>query len=366
MDAIALGRVEAIMNSPSVTVTPAGDVDNVARGILQATRWENLKVAVTRAFAAVVVTAALAAGGGVQEAHAGGVGYDANVYGQAQGQVMQQGNATRMEVVNVRPVKIEVAPQQSSGGEQVAGYAMTGAGAAVGGIIGGQFGKTNAARQVGSIVGSLLGAVGGNYAAGAMRGGSGPQVIDGVELTMVNPANGQYAVITQAGTQGFNPGDRVLVVQTGNASRVVLDRGRSQSQSYDQLPPGYERAPVQPMSYGVQPRDDGARLMNGAELERSVGAVSRRAAQLGIQVDANAVANLLATGAEKDGLSIGKVVAVERGLVYQSTGRGMGVVHAVNALDTIPRVGEVAAIVMRGGEGRVSGGQGQDRGMGRF
>lgn len=121
------------------------------------------------------------------------------------------------------------------------------------------------------------------------------------------------------------------------------------------------------MSYRThEPRESRSRLLSDHELDRTVGAISQRAAQLGIQVDANAVATLYETGRERDGISIGKVVAIEHGLVFQSAGRGMGVVHAEKALDIVPNVGEMATIVMRNGIGRVSTGQSQDRGMGRI
>lgn len=344
-------RIAAIKNSASVRVVPVGEVEDANRGILKAANGNShLGNAVRAAFGAVVIAAALSMGG-ISDAKAQGVGYDANVYGQAQGQVMQQGSAVRMQVLDVRNVQIEVAPQQRSTGSQVADYAVTGAGGAVGAILGGQVGKTSQAKQVGAILGGLVGAVAGNLATDAVRSrGSGPQVVDGVELTMVNPANNQLSTITQAGTTQFQPGDRVMVVQMGNSHRVVPDR--SQTQAQDQ---GYGQGQgFQKMSYG-QPQP---------ALNPAVNAVISTARTLGIQVDAAAVADLYQTGRGKDGWHVGRVVGVdqEHGLVYQSTGRGQGVVHSMQSLNHVPQVGDMVTVKMNNGRGTVESGQGQGRG----
>lgn len=110
--------------------------------------------------------------------------------------------------------------------------------------------------------------------------------------------------------------------------------------------------------------------LQGVALEKALDSVVRSAHSMGVQVDVNKVAGLLATGAgEKEGLHIGKVLGVDhvRGLVYQSTGRGAGEVLAMNSLSRVPAVGEVVTVKIRDGKGVVedSRGQWQAKAVGR-
>lgn len=338
MSASVEGRINAILTSPEVVVAPVGDVANARRGILSmasgALGLDGLSKALHRAFAATVVAAALAAVG-VSDARAEGVGYDANVYGQSAGQVMQQGSGVRMVVAGVRPVQIEVSPQRRSTGEQIGDYAATAAGGAIGAVVGNEIGRNSqAGRQIGGIAGGLLGAIAGNMVNTAIRGDSGARMIDGVELTLVNPVSNQISVVTQAGAQRFREGDPVLMINTGGGTRVIPDQSRTQ---------------------GIEPRSavNGATSLAGAP---SVRQVEQLGQQFGVQVDANQVANMLTNGGRgKDSWHVGRVVGVdtETGLVFQSTGRDRGIVYAANALDRVPAVGEVVTITMKNGRGSV-------------
>lgn len=341
-------RIKNILSSPSLTVLPVGDAKRADRGILHAAAWDGrLATAVKAAFSALVVAAALAA---TPQAQASGVGYDADVYSQGQGQVMQQGAATRMTVVNVRPVMIDAAPQARSTSSKVGHYAVTAAGTGVGGIVGAQLGgKTNAGRQVGSILGALVGGTVANVLDEKIRGEETRQV-EGTELTMVNPATQQLAVITQAGTHRFAEGDSVLVIKSGNSARVVPDRSQTREVSAGHEGPATS---VNAAEYQGNPMP----LLQGTELRETTASVVRSAAMMGVRVDAQKVAQLLETGVgERNGLFVGKIVGVdmERGVVYQSTGIGKGVVHSANALSRVPAIGEMAAISMREGRGMVA------------
>lgn len=351
-------RIMAILRSPSVLVVPVGNAESHDRGILTATgeKMGQLGNAVKLAFSGAVIAAALMAA----PAQANGVGYDAQVYGQAQGQVMQQGSGVRMTVIGVRPVKIEVTDQARSGGaNQMIGYGVTAGAAGVGGIIGGNMGNTNAQRQVGAIVGGLLGAVVGNVANNALNDSQATRMVDGVELTLENPATRQIATITQAGSQAFAEGDRVMVISTGGASRVVADRSQSQSQGRDA---GQYRNPDVQGYGGPAPQGQQAARGGGQGSAQEVAAVVQAAASMGLRVDAGKIASALDSGmSERTGWHVGKIVGVDdaRGLIYQSTGRGMGEVYASGSLNRVPQVGEVVTVKIRDGVGTVEGERGQ-------
>lgn len=351
-------RWEKLMASPSLLIVPVGDLERVDRGILSASDKEmsSLKAAVKATFSAVVIAAAMAT---AMPSHAAGVGYDAGVYGQAQGQVMQQGNATRMIVLDARPVRIEVAPQMRGSG-QGTGAAVMAASSAVGALVGNQLGKSSGGQQIGTILGGLAGLVAGNLANNAMQSPPEPSLVDGVEVTMLNPATNQVVAITQAGSQVFARNDPVLVVMTGGTARVIPDRSQQLVQNN-----GYRPA-VERMSDSGRP----VALLQGPALERTLASVMHSAKAMGLQVDANKVASLLETGVgEREGMFIGKVTGIDPvcGVVFQSTGRGMGVVHSMNALSRVPAIGEIATIKMHEGRGMVNDGlgQGMAQGFGR-
>ncbi|MFA6015953.1 MAG: hypothetical protein WC742_12885 [Gallionellaceae bacterium] len=225
-----MDRIRNVVSSPNLKVVPIGEVDDVNRGILRVRDFGKLQDVVKMTFAAAVVAAAMAM---PNVSHAQGVGYDAGVYGQGQGQVMQAGTAMRMEVVAVRPVNIEVAaPAQRNNSGM--GYAVTAAAGGVGAVIGNNIGGNNqSSRQLGAILGGLIGAIGGNMASNAMNAPEEAKQIPGTEITLLNPVNNQLSVITQAGTQRFAEGDRVLVSSVGGNTRVVLDRSQVQSQNME-------------------------------------------------------------------------------------------------------------------------------------
>lgn len=351
-----MNRIMRIMESPAATVAPVGALPVGERGIVRATqsgRFAGLSEAVKLAFGASLVAAALAC---APQAHANG--WDANVYGQQQGQVMSQGNATRMVVVDVRAAKIEVAPPASSGiGQQIGNYAVTAAGTGVGAIIGSQAGNSPAARQVGGILGGLVGGIGANMAAQAMNGPSGPRYVDGVQLTLENPATRQLATITQAGTTAFRPGDRVFVIQSGNSSRVVPDQSMQQTQ-YHGNPPGYTDRYSDNRGYSA-PDEFAGQAAQG---------VMKAGRMMGVQLNPAQVSEMMGSGmASRNGIFVGKVVGVdaEAGLVYQDVGRGQGMVYPANALSRVPAVGEMMTVRVRDGLGAVEAARSQVAGRGR-
>lgn len=341
-------RMARMLASPNLQVVPVGDRVRTDRGILTVSEnMGHLSRAVKMAFSALVVSAALAAAG---PTHAGGVGYDAGVYGQDQGQVMRQGAGVRMTVIDVRPVKIEVS--QSSNTNRNVRDGIAGAGGAVGAIAGSQMAKSYPGKQVGAIVGGIVGVIGANLINNMVEGNNAEQVA-GAEITMMNPQTNQVVVITQAGGQQFTNGDSVLVVSMGGTSRVIPDRTRVVAAEMQQ-----QRATQSLPSMQLQ----------GPVLEQTVEIVTRTAGRYGMQVDANQVAATLETGIGRDGTYVGKIVAVDtgRGIVYQGTGRGMGAVHPLNSLDRMPVVGEVATIQMQGGHGRYIGRGGQEMAAGQW
>ena len=92
-----------------------------------------------------------------------------------------------------------------------------------------------------------------------------------------------------------------------------------------------------------------------SSLEEYAISVMRTAKATGVQLDVLDVLDVLKMGNAKNGSFVGMVVHVDmqRGVVYQSGGRGQGIVHPVAALDRVPTVGQVATINVRGGRGVV-------------
>jgi hypothetical protein len=90
-----LRRITEINSSDTLAVIPVGDHENKNRGILQvdAEKWPKLSRAVLQSFGAAILALSMAV---PQQAHAEGVGYNADVYGAGNGQVMQQGVGERM------------------------------------------------------------------------------------------------------------------------------------------------------------------------------------------------------------------------------------------------------------------------------
>lgn len=331
-----LARIKGIASSPTLCVVPVGNPDNPNRGILQVggEEWAGLRRAVVQAFGAAVIAAALVA---PQQAEARGVGYDADYYGQANGQVMQQGVGVSMEVLSTRPVKIELQQEQ---GSNTLNNAVTIAAGGLGAVLGNRVGGNSPnARAASTILGGLAGAVAGHYANQMMNDASGPKTIDGTEITMVDPNTNRIAVVTQAGTQRFAEGDRVLVVNTGGTSRVIPDRGRS-----------YERQQAPDRAVDVAPQAHGPSHRN------AVSEIVRSADTMGIQVDPGKVADLLETGTVPNQRYVGRVVGVDRelGLVYQDLGRGAGTVHLMDSLSKVPAVGETVSVSYKDGFGLVA------------
>ena len=101
-------------------------------------------------------------------------------------------------------------------------------------------------------------------------------------------------------------------------------------------------------------------------VEKMAAAVLSAGQTFGLKLDSVKVSQMLEGGRTPDGLSIGKVVGIDRrlGLVYQSLGQGRGTVHRIDTLSKLPEVGEVATISFKNGRGLVEN-DGQGRGQGR-
>lgn len=140
-------------------------------------------------------------------------GYDAGVYQQQGGQVMQQGTARTMTVMAVRAVKMDV---QRNSGSNVQTYAITAAGAAIGGIAGNSVGNGNG-RLLASVLGGLIGGVGSNMLADAINN----RTVDGQELTLLDTTTRQVVVVVQGGNERFADGQEVLAIQMGGTYRVT-------------------------------------------------------------------------------------------------------------------------------------------------
>lgn len=330
-----LNRIKEIANSSTLVVVPVGNPDNPNRAILRVggEQWAGLRRAVVQSFGAAVIAAALVA---PQQAEARGVGYDGDVYGQAAGQVMQQGSGMSMEVLNTRLVRIELPQEQGNG---TLNAAVTIAAGGVGGLIGNRVGGNGAnGNQIGAIVGTLAGAFAGHYASQAMN--SEPKQIDGTEITMLDRSTNRVAVVTQAGSQRFAEGERVLVVYSGSTARVIPDRGNSYERQASNRP--VETAPV-----------------NASGRRDAVAEIVQSANTMGIEVNPAKVASLLQTGITPNQKYVGRVVGVDRelGLVYQELGRGIGTVHLTDSLSRTPAVGENISVSYKDGLGLVAGRQ---------
>lgn len=339
ISADVLKRVRVVAEADQVVVVPIGEADDGERGILglSGTRWGGLRRAVVAAVGAALVAAALSQ----QEALAGGVGYDAGAYGQAEGQVMQQGSGTRMQVISVRPVDVEVALAPDRG-EAALGYAAPPAGAAIGAIIGNRsMAGSPTGQQIGTILGGLAGGVVGAKVNDAMKG-SRAKVIRGTEITMVNPVTRNIAVVTQAGEQRFGEGDAVIVLQTAGSTRVIADRSAAHAM-------GRSTA-----GQAVTP--------SGAAFD-----VVRAGVAAGVRVDPGQVSAMLDGARPADQSCTGRIVEVdrERGLVYQELGRGEGMVHTTQRLSRTPAVGDVVRVTYRFGLGEVEGRSIARGGLGR-
>lgn len=347
-------RIAAIMSARDVAVLPVGMAPAKSRGIMgpKMPAHSGWRKALTGAFTAAALVLALQSA----PSHAAGPGYDASVYSQGAGQVMQQGTGVRMTVIGVRPVTIELPPEQPSQTQQVAKYAVaTGAGAIgvwAGNAMGGNSGPM---RQILGVIGGGLGAVAGAAAGEAVTHNEARQV-PGTEITMEHPSTHQVQVVTQAGEQQFATGDRVLLLNVNGAARVVPDRT-----------PVVERTAEAPaVAAGAQLPQTRTALVN-----RATEMVAQTASMMGLRVDTNRLAEVLAsdTGPAR-GTFDGTVVGVDRasGLVYQSLGKGQGFVHMVNSLDRVPKVGERVTIHFMDGRGTVesrNNEQARTHGLGR-
>lgn len=157
---------------------------------------------------------------GISNSFAQGAGYDAGVYGVQQGQVMSQGYAQIGTIVSVRNIRIET-PMQNQRSNQYIGYAVTGAGGALGGILGNSIDKPGSSgRAAATVIGGILGVLAGQMANESMNSSTAAPEVTGVELTVLNQQN-QMIVINQGGQESFSNGEKVLLIQSGNSVRVT-------------------------------------------------------------------------------------------------------------------------------------------------
>lgn len=124
--------------------------------------------------------------------------------------VIQRGDAQRLSqvqdavVLNVRPVTVE--------GSQ------SGLGGAAGGVVGGVAGSSVGGRRESVVVG-VLGAVAGAVAGNAVERAATRE--DAVEV-LVQLASGERRAVVQArGNENLQPGDKVLLITSGNKTRVT-------------------------------------------------------------------------------------------------------------------------------------------------
>lgn len=124
--------------------------------------------------------------------------------------VVQRGDANRLSsvqdavVLNVRPVTVD--------GTQ------SGLGGAAGAVVGGVAGSGASDGKTGAVVG-VLGAVVGAVVGNAIERGATKE--SAIEI-LVQLRNGERRAIVQAqASEEFNPGDQVVLVSTGAATRVV-------------------------------------------------------------------------------------------------------------------------------------------------
>jgi outer membrane lipoprotein SlyB len=146
--------------------------------------------------------------------------------------VVQRGDAQRLAnvqdatVLSVRPVTVE--------GNQ------TGMGGATGAVIGGVAGSTRSSGKEQAVIG-VVGAVAGAVIGNAIERSATRE--DAVEI-LLQLRNGERRAIVQAKAgETFNPGDPVVLVTTGNKTRVT--RAPAGAQAVQPLP-----APVQSQPRG--------------------------------------------------------------------------------------------------------------------
>jgi outer membrane lipoprotein SlyB len=317
-----MARIAQINSSDTLVVLPIGDPENKDRAILQVneTKWPKLRHAVLQTFGAAILALSVAV---PQQAHAEGVGYNADVYGAGNGQVMQQGVGERMVVIGTRQVKIDV-PAQQEGLNPTLSNAVTYGAGILGAVIGNKIGGNGPnSRMLGTAVGAVGGASLGYYANKLMNGRS--SQMTGTEITMRNVDTNQIATVTQAGDQQFAEGQRVFMVVSGGTTRVIPDNSRDNERQQDSS--NY-------VTHAVDGRTSGE--------AREVKDILHSGEMMGIQLDPAKVDNLLSTGEMPNHKYVGRVVGVDRdlGLVYQDVGRGQGVIHLASSLSHVPKVGE--------------------------
>ena len=349
IDEALLSRVEKITGSDTLSIVPVGDPENLSRGILRADprKWPKLCNAMLQTFGAVVIASAMMAPAKV---FASGSGYDADVYDQGRGQVMQQGVGERMVVLETRPVRMAVQQQQQDNG--VIRSAISYGSAAVGGILGSQGGNNPSAHALWGVVGVVGGTVAGEYVNRAVSDSQQPREISGTEITMEDPLSHRVLSVTQAGNQYFRAGEHVLMISTGGSTRVIPDTGAN-----------YEKS--QSTSYS---RSAETHPQNIQEVSRiGVNDVMRAAHDYGVKLDKAMVGELLNTGIRPDQRFTGRVVAVDRdlGLVFQEIGRGAGTVHLIDSLSRVPKTGEVMTVSYNNGLGQVTASREASRGITR-
>lgn len=123
------------------------------------------------------------------------------------GQTQREQSVRFATIEAVRPVTI--AQQQSGVG--------TGAGAAIGGVLGSLAGQ-NSRNGVGSLIGSVVGAVGGGIAGQSIENAKSQKL--GFELTY-RYENGQISSLVQDADVSFKVGDKVRVLSGGGVTRVA-------------------------------------------------------------------------------------------------------------------------------------------------
>ena len=133
-----------------------------------------------------------------------------NVYGSGQAQIVGQ---TQEGIV------LQVSFKKT-GSSQMAQATGTGLGAMIGGLLGNAINDNNA-RGAAAALGSVLGGIGGNFAADALGSNEAQEIVVGVRNAATNTYGSTVVIVQPAPFSEVQPGDLVLLSNTGGSTRVI-------------------------------------------------------------------------------------------------------------------------------------------------
>jgi len=129
--------------------------------------------------------------------------------------VVQRGDAQRLATVQDATVL--------SVREVVVDGTQSGAGATAGGVVGGALGSTHGSGGAETLAVGVLAAVAGAVIGHAIERGATRE--QAVELLLRMPSGERRAVVQARGSEEFQPGDAVILVNTGGRTRVTKAPG---------------------------------------------------------------------------------------------------------------------------------------------